>query len=139
LIPPGARLVVDLGAGTGKLTRQLVAKGLDVIAVEPSEGMRDQLARSLPSVPVVRGSAEEIPLDDQTVDAVLVAQAWHRVDVARAVPEVARVLVPGGQLGLIWNLRDERVGWVGELGRIMHRGTEQDMDASNPQVGARSG
>jgi ubiquinone/menaquinone biosynthesis C-methylase UbiE len=70
LIPPGARRVVDLGAGTGKLTRQLVAKGLDVIAVEPSEGMRDQLARSLPSVPVVRGSAEEIPLDDQTVDAV---------------------------------------------------------------------
>lgn len=67
------------------------------------------------------------------------AQAWHRVDVARAVPEVARVLVQGGQLGLIWNLRDERVGWVGELGRIMHRGTEQDMDASNPQVGARSG
>jgi SAM-dependent methyltransferase len=101
--------------------------------------MREQLARSLPSVPVLGGSAEDIPLDDGAVDAVLVAQAWHWVDVERAVPEVARVLAPGGRLGLVWNIRDERVGWVAELGRIMHRGTEQDMGSTNPRVGAPFG
>ncbi len=66
------------------------------------------------------GSAEEIPLADGSVDAVLVAQAWHWVDLSRAVPEVARVLVPGGRLGLVWNIRDEREDWVAELGRILH-------------------
>jgi SAM-dependent methyltransferase len=139
LIPAGARRVLDLGAGTGQLTRQLAARGLDVVAVEPSGRMREQLARSLPSVPVLGGSAEDIPLGDGAVDAVLVAQAWHWVDVERAVPEVARVLAPGGRLGLVWNIRDERVGWVAELGRIMHRGTEQDMGSTNPRVGAPFG
>jgi SAM-dependent methyltransferase len=66
------------------------------------------------------GSAEEIPLPDGCVDAVLVAQAWHWVDARRAGPEVARVLVPGGRLGLVWNMRDEREDWVAELGRILH-------------------
>lgn len=139
LVPPGAQRVLDLGAGTGQLTRLLVARGLDVVAVEPSGGMREQLARSLASVPVLRGSAEDIPLGDGAVDAVLVAQAWHWVDVERAVPEVARVLKPGGRLGLVWNVRDERVGWVAELGRIMHRGAEQDMGATSPRVGTPFG
>ena len=71
-------------------------------------------------MPVHAGSAEEIPLPDHSVDAVLVAQAWHWVDRSRAVPEVARVLVPGGRLGLVWNIRDEREDWVAELGRILH-------------------
>ena len=66
------------------------------------------------------GSAEAIPLADGAVNAVLVAQAWHWVDLSRAVPEVARVLVPGGQLGLVWNIRDEREDWVAELSRILH-------------------
>jgi SAM-dependent methyltransferase len=120
LLPEGASRVLDLGAGTGKLTRQLRDRGLDVIAVEPSAGMREQLARAVPGVTVHAGSAEEIPLADRSVDAVLVAQAWHWVDRSRAVPEVARVLVPGGRLGLVWNIRDEREGWVAELGRILH-------------------
>jgi SAM-dependent methyltransferase len=120
LLPAGASRVLDLGAGTGKLTRQLRDRGLDVIAVEPSEGMREQLARAVPGVPVHAGSAEKIPLPDHSVDAVLVAQAWHWVDRSRAVPEVARVLVPGGRLGLVWNIRDEREDWVAELGRILH-------------------
>ena len=120
LLPEGASRVLDLGAGTGKLTRQLRDRGLDVIAVEPSEGMREQLTRAVPGVSVHAGSAEEIPLPDHSVDAVLVAQAWHWVDRSRAVPEVARVLVPRGRLGLVWNIRDEREEWVAELGRILH-------------------
>ncbi len=120
LLPEGTPRVLDLGAGTGKLTRQLRDRGLDVIAVEPSEGMREQLAHAVPGVPVHAGTAEEIPLPDHSVNAVLVAQAWHWVDRSRAVPEVARVLVPGGRLSLVWNIRDEREDWVAELGRILH-------------------
>ena len=126
LLPPGATRVLDVGAGTGKLTRQLAERGLDVVAVEPLEGMREQLARAVPGVPVYPGTAEDIPLPDGSVQAVLLAQAWHWVDPARAVPEVARVLVPGGQLGLVWNIRDERVDWVAQLGRIVHDPGEAD-------------
>jgi SAM-dependent methyltransferase len=120
LLPEDASRVLDLGAGTGKLTRQLRGRGLDVVAVEPSAGMREQLARAVPDVAVHAGTAEDIPLPDGSVGAVLVAQAWHWVDRSRAVPEVARVLVPGGQLGLVWNIRDEREDWVAELGQILH-------------------
>jgi SAM-dependent methyltransferase len=120
LLPAGARRVLDLGAGTGKLTRELLSRGLEVTAVDPSDGMRAELSRVLPQVPALPGTAEEIPLPDRSVDAVLVAQAWHWVDPARAVPEIARVLSPGGRLGLIWNLRDEREDWVRRLGQILH-------------------
>jgi SAM-dependent methyltransferase len=126
LLPPGAARVLDVGAGTGKLTRQLAARGLDVVAVEPLPGMREQLAHAVPGVPVYPGTAEAIPLPDGSVDAVLAAQAWHWVDQARAVPEVARVLVPGGQLGLAWNMRDERADWVAQLGQILHDPGEGD-------------
>jgi SAM-dependent methyltransferase len=119
LLPPAARRVLDLGAGTGKLTRQLIARGLDVTAVDPSEGMLAELRRVLPGVPALLGSAERLPLPDGSVDAVLVAQAWHWVDAGRAVPEIARVLSPGGRLGLIWNVRDEREDWVRRLGQII--------------------
>jgi SAM-dependent methyltransferase len=135
LLPAGARRVLDLGAGTGKLTRQLAACGLEVIAVEPLRGMREQLERALPDVRALAGRAEAIPLPDGAVDAVLVAQAWHWVDLERAVPEVARVLRPGGQLGLVWNTRDERVAWVREFGEILRGGAEIDMQASDPAVG----
>jgi SAM-dependent methyltransferase len=120
LLPEGRPRVRDLGAGTGKLTRQVHGRGLEVTAVDPSDGMLAELGRVLPGLPALVGSAEAIPLPDHAVDAVLVAQAWHWVDVGRAVPEVARVLAPGGRLGLIWNLRDEREDWVRELGRIMN-------------------
>ncbi len=136
LLPPGARRVLDLGAGTGKLTRGLRDRGLDVVAVEPSAGMRDQLAAVLPGVTVMDGTAEEIPLPDHAVEAVLVAQAWHWVDPARAVPEVARVLAAGGQLGLVWNIRDEREDWVAELGRIMHGGGDPDRSSNSGHVSA---
>jgi len=120
LLPVGATRIVDLGAGTGKLTRQLAGRGLDVTAVEPSAGMRAELSRVLPGVPTLAGTAEDLPLPDHSADAVLCAQAWHWVDPGRAVPEVARVLSPGGRLGLIWNLRDEREDWVRRLGEIIN-------------------
>jgi SAM-dependent methyltransferase len=128
LLPAGARLVADVGAGTGKLTRQLRDRGPGVIAVEPLSEMREQLARAVPGVPVLGGTAERIPLADGSVDAVLLAQAWHWVDPERALPEAARVLAARGQLGLVWNVRDERVDWVAELSRIMHSEGEPGHD-----------
>jgi SAM-dependent methyltransferase len=119
LLPAGARKVLDLGAGTGKLTTRLVERGLDVVAVDPIPDMLEVLRASLPDTLALEGTAEEIPLEDNSVDAVLVAQAWHWVDPERAIPEVARVLRPGGRLGLVWNTRDERLGWVRELGQII--------------------
>jgi SAM-dependent methyltransferase len=124
LIPARARRVADVGAGTGKLTRQLRERGLDVIAVEPSPGMREELRRAVPGGPVLAGTAEQIPLADGSVDVVIVAQAWHWVDPARAVPEAARVLAPGGRLALMWNRRVEDEGWVADLSTIIgSRGT----------------
>lgn len=119
LVPGDARTVVDLGAGTGKLTRALRAPGRELIAVEPSDGMRAGFARVLPGIRVLAGTAEDIPLPGAAADAVVCAQAWHWVDPGRAVPEAARVLRPGGRLALVWNSRDESVPWVAELGRIL--------------------
>jgi SAM-dependent methyltransferase len=124
LLPPGARDVLDLGAGTGKLTTRLVERGLDVVAVDPLAEMLELLSSALPDTPALLGTAEQIPLPDNSVDAVLVAQAWHWFDPKQAVAEVARVLRPGGRLGLVWNARDERLGWVKDLGRII--GHEDD-------------
>ena len=124
LLPGGARDVLDLGAGTGKLTTRLVERGLSVMAVDPIPEMLELLRDSLPDTPALLGTAEEIPLPGDSVDAVLVAQAWHWFDPTRAIPEVARVLRPGGRLGLVWNTRDERMGWVRDLGRIV--GHEDD-------------
>jgi ubiquinone/menaquinone biosynthesis C-methylase UbiE len=122
LLPAGAHTVLDLGAGTGKLTRAQVARGLDVTAVEPLDKMRETLEATLPEVHAVKGTAENIPLPDQSMDVITVAQAWHWVDVERATAEAARVLKPGGTLGLIWNRRDERVPWVQRLSQVMGSG-----------------
>ena len=116
--------MLDLGAGTGKLTTRLVERGLGVVAVDPIPEMLELLSNSLPDTPALLGTAEEIPLPDDSVDAVLVAQAWHWFDPERAIKEVARVLRPGGRLGLVWNTRDERMGWVKDLGSII--GHEDD-------------
>ncbi|MGK5681583.1 class I SAM-dependent methyltransferase [Actinoplanes sp. URMC 104] len=135
LLPAGDPRVVDLGAGTGKLTRQIRDRGLRVTAVDPSEGMLAQLRTSVPGVTASQGSAEHIPLPDGSADVVLVAQAWHWVDPRRAAPEVARVLSPGGRLGLLWNVRDERCDWVRRLGEVMGN-QERDRDTT---VGAPFG
>jgi SAM-dependent methyltransferase len=111
----GALRVLDLGAGTGKLTAMLAGLGSDVTAVEPDPAMLGELRRALPSVRALPGSAEQIPLPDASVDAVLCGQAMHWFDLSRALPEIARVLVPGGTLGALWNSDDDRVPWVAGL------------------------
>jgi SAM-dependent methyltransferase len=109
--------VLDLGAGTGKLTALLTALGADVTAVEPDEAMLAELRRQLPSARALHGQAEAIPLPDGSVDAVLCGQSMHWFDMSRAVPEIARVLVHGGVLGAMWNSDDDRVDWVAGLGQ----------------------
>jgi len=114
---PGMR-VLDLGAGTGKLTATLVAVGADVTAVEPDPAMLAELRRALPDVRALPGSAEAIPLPDASVDAVLAGNAMHWFDMAVAGPEIARVLAPGGILAGVWNVMDDRVDWVAGLTRV---------------------
>ena len=111
--------VLDLGAGTGKLTRSLAAVGHRVTAVEPLEPMLLQLRAAVPGIDAFLGSAEIIPLPDGSVNVVTCAQAFHWFDHALALPEIARVLRPGGRLALIWNMRDEREPWVDELSDAM--------------------
>ena len=113
--------VIDVGAGTGKLTATLVRLGADVTAVEPDHNMLAELRRELPSVRSVSGSAEEIPVPDGSADAVLAGQAMHWFDMDRAMPEIARVLTPGGVLAGLWNVDDDRVGWVAEFAEMSKR------------------
>jgi SAM-dependent methyltransferase len=106
--------VADLGAGTGKLTRQLVALGADVVAVEPAAGMRRRLGAEVPGTPVLDGTAEDIPLADASTEIVTAGQAFHWFDTQRALAEIARVLRPAGWLALLWNERPES-GWAAGL------------------------
>jgi SAM-dependent methyltransferase len=115
---PG-RVVLDLAAGTGKLTALLVGTGAEVVAVEPVAEMRAVLERELPGVRACAGTAEAIPLDAASVDAVTVGQAFHWFHGDEALVEIHRVLQPGGGLGLVWNVRDTRVPWVARLTEIM--------------------
>lgn len=112
------RRAVDLGAGTGKFTELLLGSGVEVVAVEPVAEMRAKLVATLPGVTALDGTSEAIPLDDHSADAVVSAQAFHWFDPSRAVPEIVRVLRPGGGLALVWNQRDESVPWVAEMSKI---------------------
>ncbi len=113
-----------------------MARGLDVVAVEPTPGMRETFSRVLPDVEVLDGTGESIPLADASVDAVLMAQAWHWVDPDTAAPEVARVLRPGGRLGLLWNVRDAGVDWIARLDRLLP-GPGRSSSAASPPASAR--
>ena len=124
-IGPGRR-VLDLAAGTGKLTRLLVPSGAEVVAVEPVAAMRDRLVAALPAVEVHDGTAEALPLADASVDAVTVAQAFHWFDPAVALGEVRRVLRPGGALFLVWNNRDRSHDWVRAFGDLLVDGPDAE-------------
>jgi SAM-dependent methyltransferase len=117
-IAPG-RTVVDLAAGTGKLTRLLAGTGASVTAIEPVDAMRDQLVQVCPGIDAISGTAEAIPLPDRTVDALTVAQAFHWFDPAVALAEIARVLRPEGFVGLVFNERDAREPWVADLSKLI--------------------
>ena len=123
---PRPRLsVLELGAGTGKLTEQLVALGHEVHATEPDPKMLAILEKNHPGVRVSQAPAEEIPAGDSSYDVVVSGQAFHWFDPAKALPEIARVLKPRGRLSLVWNQRDERIPWVKRLGRII--GTQEHL------------
>jgi ubiquinone/menaquinone biosynthesis C-methylase UbiE len=118
--------VLELGAGTGKLTEQLVALGHDVHATDPDPAMLEILQSRLPGVRTTEAVAEEIPGPDSVYDVVVGAQCFHWFDFDKAVPEIVRVLKPGGSVALVWNQRDERIPWVRRLGKII--GTAEQVD-----------
>jgi ubiquinone/menaquinone biosynthesis C-methylase UbiE len=109
------RRVLDLAAGTGKVSEGLLALGLEVTAVEPDAQMLQELTRALPEVTPLSGTAEEIPLPDESMDAVFAGQAFHWFDLDRAYPEIARVLKPGGVVVSLWNQDDESVPWLADF------------------------
>lgn len=120
-LPTGSHRIADVGAGTGKLTRVLVkAPDAEIVAVDPDAEMLATLRDAIPGVPTFIGTAERLPLPDASLDAVVLGQAWHWVDPVRGSAEIGRVLRDGGVLGLIWNIRDQRVDWVRRLTAIMH-------------------
>lgn len=117
--------VLELGAGTGKLTRVLTDLGHDVHATDPDAAMLAVLEEKVPGVRTAVASAEEIPLADASVDAVIAAQAFHWFDLDRALPEIARVLRPEGRICLLWNYRNEKIPWVRRLGTLI--GTQEQL------------
>ncbi len=119
LVGRDAATVLELGAGTGKLTRELVALGHDVHATDPDPDMLAVLRRSLPDVRTSESVAEDIPLPDRSVDVVVAGQAFHWFDHERALPEIARVLKPGGAVAAAWNNRDARIPWVRKLWALL--------------------
>src|SRR5689334_18603107 len=140
LLPDGSADVADVGAGTGKLTAVIAATGRRVVAVDPDAGMLAKLREQLPDVRTEVGAAEALPLPDASVDVVTFGQAWHWVDPERAVAEAARVLRPGGALGLIWNIRDHAQGWAADLAALIDASDAEDFVAGGgPEIGASFG
>jgi SAM-dependent methyltransferase len=128
--------VLELGAGTGLLTADLAALGHQVLATDPLAPMLRRLAARVSGVPVVQARAEQIPLASRSVDTVVSAQAFHWFDLERALPEIARVLRPGGEIALVWNERDGRIPWVKRLGDVLGN-QEQNTDPTHDLI--RSG
>ena len=128
LVGDEPRDVVDLGAGTGKLARALVALGHRVTAVEPLDEMRAELHAAVPDARALAGRAEAMPLPHASADVVASAQAFHWFDHDAALPEVARVLRPGGSLALVWNSRDDRDPWMAQLSAIIGNETIEEWD-----------
>jgi SAM-dependent methyltransferase len=137
LIPPGAQAVLDLAAGTGAVTRELIGRAPRIIAVEPDERMRAVLTARCPEAEVLAGRGEDIPLPDASVDAVVVSAAWHWLNPDLAVPEITRVLRVGGVLGVMWVSRDTRVPWVEEFNRLARESREADRRPDDAPPGHR--
>lgn len=116
--PTGTLRVVDLGAGTGILTRVILGLGHEVLPVEPDQAMRAQLASATPGTAPLAGLSTDIPLPDDSVEAIVAGQAYHWFDPVRSHVEIARVLRPGGTFAAIWNMRDESVPWVARLSEV---------------------
>ncbi|GGW60897.1 methyltransferase [Streptomyces lucensis JCM 4490] len=133
----GAR-VVDVGAGTGIATALLHARGADVLAVEPGDGMAAEFRRRLPHIPLVRGSGDALPVADARADFLTYAQAWHWTDPARSVPEALRVLRPGGALALWWNTDALDVDWIAEAADRTGRFLGVDIAAEKRKAGERT-
>jgi ubiquinone/menaquinone biosynthesis C-methylase UbiE len=125
LVGSGQRSVLELGAGTGKLTEQLLALGHGVVATDPDTTMLDRLKRNLPDASTLVAHAEDLPVGDHGFDAVVAAQAFHWFDLERALPEIARVLRPKGRVCLVWNQRNEKIPWVRRLGALI--GTQEQL------------
>ncbi|MFD7691254.1 class I SAM-dependent methyltransferase [Streptomyces sp. NPDC059781] len=136
--PLAGSRVVDVGAGTGMATAHLHARGADVIAVEPGDGMAAEFRRTLPDVPVVRGSGNALPLAGHHADLLTYAQAWHWTDPARAVPEAVRVLRPGGALALWWNTDALDVPWIAEEAERTARHFGVNLAAERRNTNARA-
>lgn len=112
--PLAGSCAADIGAGTGIATALLHARGADVVAVEPGDGMAAQFRHALPDVPIIRGNGNTLPFTDTSLDFLTYAQSWHWTDPAQSVPEAMRVLRPGGALALWWNTSALDVPWIGE-------------------------
>jgi SAM-dependent methyltransferase len=115
LLPADCQVAVDVGAGTGLLTRALARKVARVVAVEPDGRMRAVLSARSPGIEALDGRGEAIPLPDASADGVFISSAWHWMDPERAIAEVTRVLRDGGRFGLIWTRRDSDTGWLHEI------------------------
>ena len=124
LVPPGARRIADVAAGTGKLTAALLDRRVQVVALEPDPAMLTELCLTCPGAQPVLATAEALPLPDASVDAALVAQAWHWFDHDTVLAELRRVVRTGGWLGLVWNSPDPQAQW------------ERDLDMLDPDVTA---
>lgn len=124
ILPERARTVVDLGAGTGALSRLLVDRVDEVVAVEPDARMRSVLTDSVPGVRVVEGRGESMPLPDASADAVIASSSWHWVDPVPGLHEVGRVLVPGGVLGAVWSGPDRDAAFMAEAQALLSGNAE---------------
>ncbi|HEX3839745.1 MAG TPA: class I SAM-dependent methyltransferase [Acidimicrobiales bacterium] len=133
MLPDSPTTVVDLGAGTGAMTKDLVGKADRIIAIEPDDRMRGILAGNLPQVTALRGAGESMPLDTSSVDVVLASASWHWMESARALEETARVLVPGGTLGVVWAGPDPDGPFLTQAQAML---SEMSSDPSAPASGS---